>query len=192
MQTIQQSISDSMRVLEKWTEAQTGTVHDVTTAEMLATMRELLASDLSARGFMAALSTSQIELSGDFLKALKEAVNEHPTVSHDLIVKNIIMSATASIQHRNSGKTEQALASQAVSERNCRLAELLSNEGLDATLKAASTAIESFEKRLADSSVATSETDQTNDYWHKFFRRWGYSRELLLEVRSTYSSSFST
>ncbi|NJL71986.1 MAG: hypothetical protein HC888_10495 [Candidatus Competibacteraceae bacterium] len=117
MQTIQQSISDSMRVLEKWTEAQNGTAHDVTAAQMLATMRELLANDLSARGFMAALSTSQIDLSGDFLKALKEAVKEHPAVCHDLIVKNIIMSATASIQHRNSGKTEQALASQAVSER---------------------------------------------------------------------------
>lgn len=192
MQTIQQSISDSMRVLENWTEAQNSTTHDVTAAQMLATMRELLANDLSARGFMAALSTSQIDLSGDFLKALKEAVNEHPAVCHDLIVKNIIMSATASIQHRNSGKTEQALASQAVSERNCRLAQLLRNEGLDATLKAAITAIESFEKRFMDSAAATSETDQTNDYWHKFFRRWGYSRELLLEVRSTYSSSFST
>ncbi|MBI5173039.1 MAG: hypothetical protein SFV17_22080 [Candidatus Obscuribacter sp.] len=197
MQTIQQSISDSMRVLEKWTEAQNSTPPAVSTEEMLATMKELLASDLAARGFMAALSTSQIDLSGDFLKALKQAVQEHPAVSHDLIVKNIIMSATASIQHKNSGKSEQALASQAVSERNCRLAQLLSNDGLDATLKAASQAIDSFETTRADTAAATSaagassEAGQTDDYWHSFFRRWGYTRELLQEVQSRYSSSFS-
>lgn len=169
----------------------------VSTEEMLATMKELLASDLAARGFMAALSTSQIDLSGDFLKALKQAVQEHPAVSHDLIVKNIIMSATASIQHKNSGKSEQALASQAVSERNCRLAQLLSNDGLDATLKAASQAIDSFQITRADAAAATSttgassEAGQTDDYWHSFFRRWGYTRELLQEVQSRYSSSFS-
>lgn len=197
MQTIQQSISDSMRVLEKWTEAQNSTPPAVSTEEMLATMKELLASDLAARGFMAALSTSQIDLSGDFLKALKQAVQEHPAVSHDLIVKNIIMSATASIQHKNSGKSEQALASQAVSERNCRLAQLLSNDGLDATLKAASQAIDSFQITRADAAAATSttgassEAGQTDDYWHNFFRRWGYTRELLQEVQSRYSSSFS-
>ena len=203
MQTIQQSISDSMRVLEKWTEAQNSNTTAVSTEEMHATMKELLANDLAARGFMAALSTSPIDLSGNFLKALRQAVQEHPAVSHDLIVKNIIMSATASNQHKNSGKTEQALASQAVSERNCRLAQLLSNEDLDATLKAASKAIDSFEMTRADTAtaasaasasnqtVATSATGQTDDYWHNFFRRWAYTRELLLEVRSRYSSSFS-
>ncbi|HMY03223.1 MAG TPA: hypothetical protein PKA48_07710, partial [Candidatus Obscuribacter sp.] len=84
MQTIQQSISDSMRVLEKWTEAQNSNTTAVSTEEMHATMKELLANDLAARGFMAALSTSPIDLSGNFLKALRQAVQEHPAVSHDL------------------------------------------------------------------------------------------------------------
>ncbi|HNG21529.1 MAG TPA: hypothetical protein PLI59_20235, partial [Candidatus Obscuribacter sp.] len=78
-----------------------------------------------------------------------------------------------------------------------------SNEDLDATLKAASKAIDSFEMTRADTAtaasaagasnqtVATSATGQTDDYWHNFFRRWAYTRELLLEVRSRYSSSFS-
>jgi hypothetical protein len=76
---------------------------------------QLFSNEVSARGFMAALGTSNVVLSGEANEGLLDGLRQHQEVAYDLLVKNIIMSASAAVNHAENGKPEQQAESERVS-----------------------------------------------------------------------------
>lgn len=169
MQTIQQSISQSMKLLDAITSG------EVVSAEMDRALDQLLADPMAARGFMAALSTSTIAMKGDFLQALLKAVRKHPDISYDLIVKNMVMSAMTAQENESKGNDSQG--SKAVTMRMLVLAKALSEQALETTLENLIAAIENFDK--SESELVSNDKQE---YWFEFFERWHYEPKNLKKI----------
>jgi hypothetical protein len=86
MATIQEAMSNSAKLLA---DASKGVVApDALTAEVT----KLLASSLSARGFMAALATGDLPGDAKVRAALIEGIRAGKDSAYELVIKNIIMS----------------------------------------------------------------------------------------------------
>lgn len=172
MQTIQQSISQSVKLLDAIIAG------DIKRQEMEDTLNGLLAEPMSARGFMAALSTSTIALKGDFLQALLASVRKNPDTSYDLIVKNIVMSAMTA--QENEAKNADSQGSKAVTMRMLLLARALDEPALKETIATLITAIQNFADEVTGEDGKQYPDKQ--EYWFEFFHRWHYEPKALRKI----------
>ena len=138
----------------------------------------LLTNELSARGFMAALSVSESieKLQGASLEGLLDGLKAQPEVAYDLLVKNIIMSSSAALSHEEKGNIEQKKNSQDVTVRCLHLAEKINDKRLSVKVEEVLNAINAFNQD-------PEEKHDSHHLWFKFFERWGYQDRHLESSR---------
>jgi len=193
MATIQEAMSNSAKLLEA---ATNGTVEP---AALTAEVTKLLASGLSARGFMAALTTGDLPKDVKIRAALIAGIKAGKESAYELIIKNIIMSGCSANAHEKNGRIEEARRSRATSDSSLELARLLNDSSLAALAQEALEAIAHWPlsateaANQAETAVAgdqaealTKNANLTN--WHKFFERWGYSQSYLEAVKEPLAS----
>jgi len=166
MQTIQQAISESMKLIASIEEGALGK------AEITNKVSALFDNELSARGFMAALGSSKVKLSEESYAGLLEGLKEHKDIAYDLLVKNIIMSSSASLTHEENGKEDMRVSSEEVTARCLDIARALNDVKLNAKVEEVLAAIHTFEQ----DPVAKHDT---HAMWFDFFERWGYEGRHL-------------
>ncbi|CAN5530013.1 hypothetical protein BH11CYA1_BH11CYA1_06070 [soil metagenome] len=166
MQTIQHAISEAMRLIAA---IEAGTLSK---EEITKQVSELFSNEVSARGFMAALGTSNVVLSGEANEGLLDGLRQHQEVAYDLLVKNIIMSASASVNHLENGQAEQAAESDHVTNRCVEIAKQLNDPALIAKVEEVLAAIHHYE-------VDPKTKHDAHAVWFNFFERWGYEGRHL-------------
>src|ERR1700684_1617699 len=119
MATIEEAMSNSAKLLEA---AANGAVEP---AALTAEVTKLLASSLSARGFMAALATGDLPKDAKMRAALIAGIKAGKESAYELIIKNIIMSGCSASAHEKNGRIEEARRSRATSDSSLELARLL-------------------------------------------------------------------
>lgn len=172
MQTIQQSISESMKVLEA---IESGSLSAEDTRVKVAA---LLHNELSARGFMAALGVSDSfdQLNDEAMAGLMAGLKSAPEIAYDLLVKNIIMSSAAALSHEENGQEDLKANSDKVTKRCLLLAQKLDDERLNQKVNDVLAAMKAFQadpKQVHDS----------HHLWFTFFERWGYQGRQLEKSR---------
>ncbi len=166
MQTIQQAISDSMKLIASIEEGTMGR------SEIAEKVSALFDNEVSARGFMAALGTSSVTLSKDAYAGLLDGLKQHQEVAYDLLVKNIIMSASATLTHEENGKDEMRVSSEQVTTRCLELAKALNDAKLNAKVEEVLAAIHKFQ-------LDPKAKHDSHAMWFDFFERWGYEGRHL-------------
>lgn len=146
----------------------------MTGSEIEAKVKSLLADEMSARGFMAALSVNNnLDKFGDeSLSALIAALKESGEVAYDLLVKNIIMSSSAALSHEERGENELKSNSQQVTENCLKLARKVDDERLNSKVDEVLQAIKAFQEDPEN-------PHDSHHFWFTFFERWGYSDRHL-------------
>ncbi len=166
MQTIQQAISESMKLIASIEE---GTMEK---SEITEKVSALFENEVSARGFMAALGTSSVTLSKDAYEGLLDGLKQHQEVAYDLLVKNIIMSASATLTHEENGKEDMRVSSEQVTARCLDLAKALNDAKLNAKVEEVLAAIHTFQ-------LDPKAKHDSHAMWFDFFERWGYEGRHL-------------
>jgi|GEM_PF-694179 len=179
MASIQEAMSNSTRLLEA---AEKGTIAP---DKLAIEVESLLANNLSARGFMAALATGELPRDPKIQSALLKGISAGKANSYELIVKNIVMSGCSAIEHEKNGRKKEAEGSRATSASSIELARLLADPDLDALAKEAHNAIQAKTSGQSENNSAPQ-----SDIWFKFFERWGYSNESLQLVADSLRSAF--
>ncbi len=130
------------------------------------------------RAFLAALSTSKMELNKTFLEAFKNLVenNEEERAFHVLLIKNIIMSSNMARKHEGNNDAKMAEGSRSVTSRCHLLLFYLQGEGQLPDIIKVNQAIDLFDQK--DPSIPEQDAPQIR-FWHKFFEEWKYSKEDL-------------
>lgn len=133
---------------------------------------------LLIRAFLAALSTSKMELSKTFLEAFKDVVknNEEERAFHVLLIKNIIMSSNMARKHEGNNDANMAEGSRSVTSRCHLLLFYLQGEGQLPDIIRVNQAIDLFEQ--GDASIPEQDAAQIR-FWHKFFEEWKFAKEDL-------------
>jgi hypothetical protein len=181
MATIQEAMSNSAKLLA---DASKGVVApDALTAEVT----KLLASSLSARGFMAALATGDLPGDAKVRAALIEGIRAGKDSAYELVIKNIIMSGCSAQEHEQNGRAEAARGSRATSSCSLELARLLHDSSLAAMAQEALLAIAQWPKQQA-ANADRKEPNLALANWYTFFERWGYSQKQLEAVSESLAS----
>lgn len=166
MQSIQHAISEAMRLIAA---IEAGTMSKT---EITSQVSQLFDNEVSARGFMAALGTSNVVLSGEANDGLLDGLRQHQEVAYDLLVKNIIMSASAAVNHAENGQPEQEAESDHVTNRCVEIAKQLKDPSLIAKVEEVLAAIHHYE-------VDPKTKHDAHAVWFNFFERWGYEGRHL-------------
>lgn len=166
MQSIQHAISEAMRLIAA---IEAGSMSK---AEITSQVSQLFSNEVSARGFMAALGTSNVVLSGEANEGLLDGLRQHQEVAYDLLVKNIIMSASAAVNHAENGHPEQEAESDHVTNRCVEIAKQLNDPSLIAKVEEVLAAIHHYE-------IDPKTKHDAHAVWFNFFERWGYEGRHL-------------
>ena len=172
MASIQEAMSNSAKLLDA---AANGALEP---AVLTAEVTKLLASSLGARGFMAALATSDLPQDKTIRAALIEGIRAGKESSYELIIKNIIMASCSAQEHEKNGRLDQAKLSRATSTCSLELAGLLQDSSLAELSRQALLAIDHWPPGEATQTAMDPE-DPALITWQAFFERWGYSRQYL-------------
>jgi hypothetical protein len=169
MSTIQQAVSESTRLLSTWQE-KADRLDDKERLALEVQLKTLFSEELGRRGFFAAYSTSDLQLTKAMQETLKAAVLSNIDAVGDIMVKNVFMSGQsylgclASLTHE--GKAE---ASKQTMIKSLDLIQRLGIDEIKNKLQDALLAIHSYQD----------ENENPQDKWQQFFKRWNYRRENL-------------
>lgn len=173
MSTIQQALSESTRLLSTWQE-KADELNEKEREALVAQLKTLFSEELGRRGFFAAYSTSDLQLSKSMKESLKAAVIENIDAVGDIMVKNIFMSGQSFLlmQRQAQGNSEDERKAEASRQTMIKSLDLVQGLGLDeikTKLELALLAIDSYQD----------ENENPEDKWHQFFKRWNYKRANL-------------
>ena len=185
MATIKEAMSNSAKLLDA---AARG---EIEPAQLQEEVTSLLAANLSARGFMAALATGDLPADQKIRTALLAGIKAGKANAYELIVKNIIMSGCAEQEHAQKERIQEAQASKAACTSSLELARLLDDDELRALAREA---LDAIEARAAGEALASIDggaakkggaSGTTQSTWHQFFDRWGYTSKMLAGVEES-------
>jgi hypothetical protein len=134
--------------------------NELTSAEILAFVSELLQTANGARGFFVTYLTAPDLISDEPQPEIIAALQAHPAVAADLLVKNMIMSTAQQIYHHRRSDTEMMAFSATVAARTTQIIHQLNLPQI---------------QEMCRELVKTIETG-TGDY-SEFLTRWGYDAE---------------
>lgn len=181
MEAFRKQVSTTETLLEEL--ADSVNKGSLTAAQAQTRFADLISEESVIRPFLAALATSRLPLNTDILQALKSVIESKPQEKntwHTLLTKNVLMSALTGIAHERSGNPQAAEASRMVTFRMQKIVSHIQDSALSSVLKTASKAIDSFENKAEELDVVEKSDE---DYWHKFFSQWKYSKEDLKSVQ---------
>jgi hypothetical protein len=134
--------------------------NELTSAEILAFVSELVQTANGARGFFVTYLTAPDPICDEPQPEVIAALQAHPEVAADLLVKNIAMSTAQQIYHHRRSDTEMMASSATVATRTAQIINRLNLTQIQA---------------MCRELVKTIETG-TGDY-NEFLTRWGYDDE---------------
>jgi hypothetical protein len=134
--------------------------NELTSAEILAFVSELVQTANGARGFFVTYLTAPDPICDEPQSEIIAALQAHPEVAADLLVKNIAMSTAQQIYHHRRSDTEMMASSATVAARTTQIINQLNLPQIQA---------------MCRELVQTIETG-TGDY-NEFLTRWGYDDE---------------
>ena len=151
----------------------------ITAAEALAPLNEIMQSTNGARGFFVSLLTGDSAFSENIPDELVTACKNNSEIVYDLLAKNAVMSSCTAYQHLQSGDPESAGKSAAVAKKSLAIINKLNCAGMKSTMEAMISAIENKIGPNSESGAV----DESLHY-APFLARWRYSNEQLDHARS--------
>lgn len=133
-------------------------------------LSNIVASTNGARGFFVALLTGESNLANDLPEPFLNAFREHADIVCDLLVKNLIMSATMAITHNRNGDFNMEVQSLAVNDKTKKIIRRLDNEAMARHILSMTDAIKH--------KLQTGDDEHGSDY-SPFLARWRYDAEQL-------------
>ncbi|MBX9941084.1 MAG: hypothetical protein K2Y32_17615 [Candidatus Obscuribacterales bacterium] len=173
MSTIQQAVSESTRLLSAWQE-KADRLDENERKALVTQLKTLFSEELGRRGFFAAYSTSDLQLTQTMKESLKAAVIDNIDAVGDIMVKNIFMSGQSFLlmQRHAQGNIEDKRKAEASRQTMIKSLDLVQGLGLD-----------EIKNKLEDALLAIDSYQEENENpeakWHQFFKRWNYKRENL-------------
>ncbi len=134
--------------------------NELTSAEIFIFVSELIQTANGARGFFVTYLTTPDPIADQPQPEIIAALQAHPEVASDLLVKNLAMSTAQQIYHHRRSDTEMIASSAIVAARTTKIIERLNLPQIQA---------------MCRELVNTIETG-TGDY-REFLTRWGYDDE---------------
>jgi hypothetical protein len=143
---------------------------EVSPADAVEHLNSIVSSTNGARGFFVALLTGESALSKDVPEAFIEVFKNHPEIICDLLIKNLIMSATMAVTHNRNHDAKMEASSLAVNQKTKNIIQRLDNEAMARHILSMTDAIVH--------KLATGEDDHGSDY-SPFLQRWRYDADQL-------------
>jgi hypothetical protein len=95
-------------------------------------LQQFLQSEEGARGFFVSLLTGDFKASDQPPQALLEAIRTAPATAHNVLAKNLVMSAATEVVHKRNGDAENAAGSTRVLTRTKHLFKASDSSNLKA------------------------------------------------------------
>ncbi len=154
--------------------------HSISEPDFMREAELLLRDVASARGFFVALLTGDWPFGDEIPQTIVEAIRRTAIPSYDLLIKNIVMSTAARVEHLRAERANQAQGSLVVTKR-CLfiLKELKDDDRLKELLMKITVAIETKNGSESQKSFAV----EPGEYI-AFLERWKYDARQLRESLS--------
>jgi hypothetical protein len=143
---------------------------EITPAAAVEHMDSIVSSTNGARGFFVALLTGESKLSDNLPQEFIEVFKKHPEIICDLLIKNLIMSATMAVTHNRNGDAKMEASSRSVNQKTKNIIQRLDNEAMGRHILSMTDAIHH--------KLTTGEDEHGSDY-SPFLQRWRYDGEQL-------------
>ncbi len=150
--SFEQAIVFSQDLLAQWPQH--------TSADLEATLCQLLSSSNGARGFFVAFLTADSLLADALPSELLATLRPAPAGVVELLVKNLVMPTAMAITHRRQGNPDQQQSSERVARRTAALLQQLDAEAV---------------RPVAEAMRASAATGA--GAYADFLARWGYDAE---------------
>jgi hypothetical protein len=134
--------------------------NELTSAEILAFVSELVQTANGARGFFVTYLTAQDPICDEPQPEVIAALQAHPDIAADLLVKNLAMSTAQQLYHHRRSDTEMIASSATVAARTTKMINQLNLPQIQAMCR-----------ELVD--TINTGTGEYSD----FLLRWGYDDE---------------
>ena len=134
--------------------------NELTSAEILAFVSELVQTANGARGFFVTYLTAQDPICDEPQPEVIAALQAHPAVAADLLVKNLAMSTAQQLYHHRRSDSEMMASSATVAARTTKIINQLNLPQIQA---------------MCQELINTINTG-TGEY-SEFLTRWGYDDE---------------
>ncbi len=133
---------------------------ELTSAQILTFVSELVQTANGARGFFVTYLTAEDPICDDPQPEIIAALQAHPEVAADLLVKNIAMSTAQQLYHHRRNDSEMAASSATVTARTSKIIHQLNLPQIQEMCR----------------ELLTTINTGTGAY-HDFLTRWGYDDE---------------
>jgi hypothetical protein len=144
--------------------------NELTSSQILDFVSELVQTANGARGFFVTYLTAQDPICDDPQPEIIAALQAHPEIAADLLVKNIAMSTAQQLHHQRRNDTEMMASSATVAARTTKIIQQLNLPQIQA---------------MCQELVTTIQTG-TGSYT-EFLTRWGYDDEQKNSIGQTVS-----
>jgi hypothetical protein len=144
--------------------------NELTSSQILNFVSELVQTANGARGFFVTYLTAQDPICDDPQPEIITALQAHPEIAADLLVKNIAMSTAQHLYHQRRNDPEMMASSATVAARTTKIIQQLNLPQI---------------QEMCRELVATIQTG-TGSYT-EFLTRWGYDDEQKNSVAETVS-----
>ncbi|HEY9679020.1 MAG TPA: hypothetical protein V6C76_13505 [Drouetiella sp.] len=131
-----------------------------------------------ARGFFVALLTGESNLANNLPPEFIDVLKSHPDVVCDLLVKNLVMSATMAVTHERNGDKKSADGSRSVNSKTKSIICRMDCSEMTRQIHSMKDAIQN--------KVQTGTDDHPSEY-APFLARWRYDAEQLKEALTALS-----
>ena len=149
--------------------------NDIPSAEILTFVAELVQTSNGARGFFVTYLTAQEPICDTPHPEIIAALQAHPEVVVDLLVKNVAMSTAQQLYHQRRNDSEMMASSATVAARTTTIIRQLNLPQI---------------QEMCQELVSTIKTG-TGDY-SEFLTRWGYDDEQKSAIARSITQLLST
>jgi hypothetical protein len=139
--------------------------NELTSAEILAFVSELIQTANGARGFFVTYLTAPDLVGDEPQPEIIAALQAHPDIAADLLVKNLAMSTAQQIYHHRRSDNEMMASSATVAARTTQIINRLNLPQIQA---------------MCQELVKTIETGSGE--YSEFLTRWGYDDEQKMAI----------
>jgi hypothetical protein len=153
--------------------------NETSISEAKTQLEELLRTSNGARGFFVSFLTGHSKLSQNVPPEFLDEFKVHADLVYDLLIKNVVMSASTGYANLLAGEADTARKSLAVSEKTMAIIKGLRDPAM---VKIIDLMIESIDILLNGAKDAES-------MYCQFLRRWGYDKAQLDFAKTTILSA---
>ncbi len=146
---------------------------EITALESVQHLDSIVGTTNGARGFFVALLTGESALSKDVPEPFIDVFKNHPEITCDLLIKNLIMSATMAVTHERNGDENMKANSLSVNRKTIDIINRIDTEAMARHILSMADAIQH--------KLTTGEDDHGSDY-SPFLQRWRYDAEQLKQA----------